>query len=89
MWVQSLGWEDPLEQEMATHSSILAWELPWTKKSGRPQSTGSQRVGHNEHSMCSQLSIFLDLLLVSRVWGPQNSMVYFHFILFSVTLNQN
>ena len=46
MWVQSLGWEDPLEKEMATHSSILAWIIPWTEEPGRLQSTGSQRVGH-------------------------------------------
>ena len=44
MWVQSPG---PLEKEMATHSSILAWEIPWTEESGRPQSMGSQRVGHD------------------------------------------
>ena len=47
MWetrVWSLGWEDPLEQEMATHSSILAWRIPWTEELGRPQSMGSQRV---------------------------------------------
>ena len=42
--VHSLGWEDPLEKEMATHSSILAWEIPWTEEPGR-QSMGSQRVG--------------------------------------------
>ena len=41
--VQSLGWEDPLEQEIATHSSILAWEIPWTEKPGRLQSMGSQK----------------------------------------------
>ena len=46
-WVQSLGREDPLEKEMATHSSILAWRIPWTKEPGRLQSTGSQRVGHD------------------------------------------
>ena len=46
-WVQSLGREDPLEKEMATHSSTLAWKIPWTEKSGRLQSMGSQRVGHN------------------------------------------
>ena len=46
-WVQSLGQEDPLEKEMATHSSILAWEIPWTEKPGRLQSMGSQRVGHD------------------------------------------
>ena len=45
--VQSLRREDPLEKEMATHSSILAWRIPWTEEPGRLQSTGSQRVGHN------------------------------------------
>ena len=45
--VQSLGWEDPLEEGIATHSSILAWEIPWTKEPGRLQSKMSQRVGHN------------------------------------------
>ena len=47
MWVQSLSWEDPLEKEMATHSSILAWRIPWTEEPGKLQSMGSQRVGHN------------------------------------------
>ena len=46
-WVLSLGREDPLEKEMATHSSILAWRIPWTEEPGGPQSTGSQRVGHD------------------------------------------
>ena len=46
-WVQSLGQDDPLEEEMATHSSILAWRIPWTEEPGRLQSLGSQRVGHN------------------------------------------
>ena len=46
-WVQSLDWEDPFEKEMATHSSILAWEIPWTEEPGRPQSMGSRRVGHD------------------------------------------
>ena len=45
-WVQSLGQEDPLEKEMATHSSILAWRIPWMEKPSRLQSTGLQRVGH-------------------------------------------
>ena len=45
--VQSLGWEDPLEKGVATLSSILAWRIPWTEESGRLQSTGSQRVGHD------------------------------------------
>ena len=42
-WVQSLGWEDPLEKEMATHSSILAWEIPWIEDPGGLQSMGSQK----------------------------------------------
>ena len=46
-WVQSLGREDPLEKEMATHSSTLAWRIPWREESGRLQSMGSQRVGHD------------------------------------------
>ena len=46
-WVWSLGGEDPLEKEMATHSSILAWRIPWTEELGGLQSTGSQRVGHD------------------------------------------
>ena len=46
-WVQSLGWEDPLEKEMAIHSRIIAWKIPWTEESGRLQSMGSQRVEHN------------------------------------------
>ena len=50
MWetqVQTLGWEDLLEKEMVTHSSILAWKIPWMEEPGRLQSMGSQRVGHN------------------------------------------
>ena len=46
-WVQSLGWEDPLEKEMATHSSTLAWKIPWMEEPGRLQSVGSQRIGHD------------------------------------------
>ena len=45
--VQSLGREDPLEKEMATHSSTTAWKIPWTEEPGRLQSMGSQRVGHD------------------------------------------
>ena len=47
MQVQSLGQEDPLEEGMATHSSILAWKIPWTEEPGRLQSIGLERVGHN------------------------------------------
>ena len=47
MWVRSLGQEDSLEEEMATHSSILTWRIPWTGETGGLQSMGTQRVGHN------------------------------------------
>ena len=47
MWVRSLGWEDPLENEMATHSSVLAWEIPWTEEPGGLPCLGSQRAGHD------------------------------------------
>ena len=46
-WVLSLGREDPLQEGMATHSSVLAWRIPWTEEPGGLQSMGSQRVGHN------------------------------------------
>ena len=45
--VRSLGWEDPLEKEMAIHSRTIAWKIPWTEEPGRLQSMGSQRVGHD------------------------------------------
>jgi len=47
IWVRSLGWDDPLKKEMSTHSSILAWRIPWTEESGRLQSMGLQRVRYN------------------------------------------
>ena len=46
-WVRSLGWEDPLEKHGATHSSILAWRIPWTEEPGRLQSMGSLKVRHD------------------------------------------
>ena len=50
MWVQSLGWEDPLKKEMATHSSIFAWKTPWTEEPFGLQTVGSQRVDTIEHT---------------------------------------
>ena len=47
MWIQSLGWEDPLEKGMATHSSILAWRIPWTEEPAGVQTTGWERGGHD------------------------------------------
>ena len=51
MWVRSLGWEDPLEEGIATHSSILAWTIPWREEPGGLQSTGLQRVGHDRSDL--------------------------------------
>ena len=54
MWetqVRSLGWEDPLEKEMAIHSSTIAWKIPWTEEPGKLQSMGSQRVGRDFTSL--------------------------------------
>ena len=57
-WVRSLGWEDPLEEGMATPSNNLAWEIPWTEEPGRLQSIGSQRVGHTGGlSSCSSWAL--------------------------------
>ena len=47
-WVQSLGWEDPLEKEMATHSSTLTWKIPWTEEPGRLQSVGRKESDTTE-----------------------------------------
>ena len=58
MWVQPLGWEDTLEKEMTTHSSILAWRIPWTEVIGGLQPTGSQRVGHNRATSLSLSLIY-------------------------------
>ena len=59
-WVQSLGWEDPLEKGMATHSSTLAWRIPWMEEPGGLQSTGLQRV---RHDWATSLSLSLSMLL--------------------------
>ena len=75
MWetqVRSLGWEDPLEKEMATHSNTLAWKIPWMEEPGMLQSMGLQRVGHDG---AASLSLFFSLLL-NLVWGVMFT-VYF------------
>ena len=56
-WVQSLGWEDPLEKEVAAHSSILAWEMPWTEEPGGLPSMGVTRVGHDLATKQQQCSL--------------------------------
>ena len=64
-WVWSLGWEDPLEEIMATHSSVLAWRIPWTEEPGRLQSVGSQRVGHN---WASNTHTHTPFIVIVRYW---------------------
>ena len=56
MWVPSLCWEDPLEEGMATHSSNLAWRIPWTEEPGGLQSIGLQRVGHDSSDLACMLA---------------------------------
>ena len=60
MQVQSLGWEDPLEKELATHSSILGWEIPWTEEPGELQSMGSQGAGYN----CTTEHIHINVIII-------------------------
>ena len=64
--VQSLGWEDPLKKEMATHSSTLAWKIPWMEEPGRLQSMGSLKVGHDG---ATSLSLFT-FMHWRRKWQP-------------------
>ena len=78
-WIRSLGWEDPLEEGMETHSSVLAWKIPWTEEPGGLQSTGSQRVGQDwaTKSFTTFISgllnlrlLFLFLLSLSSLFQP-------------------
>ena len=67
MWeirVRALGWEDPLEKEMAIHSSTIAWKIPWTEEPGRLQSMGSQRVGHD---WAASLHFSVSVQMLTRV----------------------
>ena len=82
-WVWSLGREDPLEKEMATHSSILAWKIPWMEKRGRLQSVGLQRVGHD-----GATSLSLSLSLYNCVIGPWVSL-YFPWLLLILRILNN
>jgi len=75
-WIRSLSREDPLEKEMATYSSTLAWRIPWTEKPGRLQSMGSQRVGHDWVTSLHFVLSWL-LQLCSRVWSVMLPVVFF------------
>ena len=67
MWVRSLGQEDPLEKEMTTRSSILAWEIPWREQPGGLQSMGSQRVGHDLVTKPPHLHLILSRYLEKQI----------------------
>ena len=70
-WVWSLGWDDPLEKEMATHSSILAWKISWTEEPGELQSIGLQRVEHDWATNTYLLTwVYEDILikLINYLW---------------------
>ena len=69
-WVQSLGWEDPLEKEMAIHSSTIAWKILWTEEPSRLQSMGSQRVGHD---WVTSLSLSPKIVSLSSFGNPKSS----------------
>ena len=79
MWVQSLGQEEPTEKEMETHSSMLVWEIPWTEKPGRPQSMGSQRVGHNLATKQQQQVT----TSFPRLWG-NNYIIYWNYTMLEI-----
>ena len=74
-WVQSLGGEDPLEEGMATHSSILAWRIPWTEEQGRLQSMGLQRVGHNWSDLASSSSSMLKYSFIGHIFRCENVLI--------------
>ena len=75
-WVRSLGWEDPLEKGMATHSNLLAWRIPWTEEPGRLLSIGSQRVVHDWN--------WRDLACTTKLKREINSLCHPHLLLPSI-----
>ena len=81
-WVWSLGWEDPLEKEMATHSCTLAWKIPWTKEHGGLQSTGSQRVGQDWATSLSLVKTYLDYMDLCNAMSLIYNMLFIFVIAF-------
>ena len=79
IWVGSLGREDPLDEDMATYSSIHAWEIPWTEKPGGQKSMGLQRVGHNWNSWaCPQVKCFTELSVLRAARRTRNGYQALH-----------
>ena len=77
--VSSLGQEDPLEKGMATHSSILAWKIPWTEEPGRLQSMGSQRVGLSDYTFTFKMTLYIQsihALSISRFLLSKSVLVF-------------
>ena len=95
-WVPSLAWEDPLEKGMATHSSILAWIIPWTEEPGKLQFMGSQRVGHNWVTFSFTFHFIIKLLKFVTLWtvvhqaplSGKSTEVDCHFLLQGIFLIQ-
>ena len=91
-WVGSLGWEDPLEEEMATYSSILAWRVPWIEEPGELQSAGSQRVGHDWGTNTTEAQSLPKRVLGSADWSPLLALLsrglFFFFFFFGCTTEQ-
>ena len=75
IWVRSLGWEDPLEKEMAIHSRILAWKIPWTKEPNGLQSMGLQRVEHDRVTSLSKV-MKTDSLCIKHNITIKSSLIY-------------
>ena len=82
-WVQTLGWKDPLEEEMATHCSVLAWEIPWTEEPRRLRFIGLQRVGHNWSNLARMHAQIVDRQapLAMEFFQARNSRVGSHSLL--------
>ena len=86
-WVQSLGWENPLEKGMTTHSSILTWRIPWTKEPGGLQSMGSQWVRHDWETNIFTFSLFIlstVLILINTIYTRKRcgQMIFIYFMNF-------
>ena len=81
-WVWSLGREDPLEKQVATHSNILAWKMPWTEMPGKLQSMGLQRAGHNLNNWAQQLwGIIGDFSIIKARISTNWVIVFAHYLI--------
>ena len=87
-WVWSLGWEDPLEKEMATHSSILAWRIPWTEEPGGLQSMGTQSVRHDQAHMHAHAGwCWQSFALLCAWWHRSSLCLHLHVAVFPLSIS--